>query len=98
MRRREVVALRSAGGEQSQYWIQLGSYQNSGDASELWESLKVEHAALKSYQPYVVQPALSSSAEPVHRLRTGPFQLRGSAQALCDTLREEGTQCLVIAD
>lgn len=92
----DVVSFRP--GATAQYWIQLGSYRSRGDASKAWEEFRMKNTELQSYLPVVSQPALSSSPEPVYRLRTGPFQIRYAAQELCDQLRNRATGCIVVSE
>ncbi len=94
---RRTVANYQGVSNHPQYWVQLGSYHSRGDASMLWDELKSQHMELQPYLPYITQPTLSSSPEPIFRLRTGPFQLRYSAQELCDQLRTKAVSCLVVS-
>ncbi len=96
LQRRDIIRLRPSA--IAQYWVQLGSYQNRGDASTAWDELRVQNIELQSYLPTFTQPMLSSSPEAVYRLRTGPFQIRYAAQELCDSIKNRGAGCLVISE
>jgi len=81
------------------YWAQLGSYPSPQRASEAWENLKGSYGfAFGGMEPNVITPAMSSSARPVFRLRTGPFNTNLAAANMCNSLQKFGISCLVVAE
>lgn len=79
------------------YWVQLGAFGQVSAAQERWNELKSVHADLLEHmQPQVSYPVLSSSAQPVFHLRTGPFVNRVSASGLCNKLQARHLGCVVI--
>lgn len=94
--RRDIVSFRPSA--EPQYWVQLGSYPSRTEASQEWDSLRTQNTELQGHLPAIVEPPLSSSAKPVYRLRTGPFQIKYAATELCETLSKRGTNCLVISE
>lgn len=79
------------------YWVQLGAFGQVSDAQDRWNELKSVHANLLEHmQPQVSYPVLSSGAQPVFHLRTGPFVNRVSANGLCDKLQARHLGCVVI--
>ena len=81
----------------TEFWAQLGSFRNRGDAMKVWDELKDEHkSALSGKHPQLAHPAQSSSARKVYRLRTGPFSTRVAATNLCEKLEANQTPCLVV--
>lgn len=94
--RRDIVSFRPSA--EPQYWVQLGSYPSRGEASQEWDSLRAQNTELQGHLPAIVEPPLSSSAKPVYRLRTGPFQIKYAATELCDLLSKRGDNCLVVSE
>jgi hypothetical protein len=80
------------------YWVQIGSFASEGRASRRWQDIQQQFTELDGMQPFISQPRLSSSANPVYRLRTGPFATRYAAQYTCDQLRMGGQTCLVVRE
>ena len=95
--RRDVVMLRpSAAGPQ--YWLQLGSYRSQYDAEIAWLELRDTQPALQPYQPSIAEPSLTSSAEQIYRLRTGPFQIRTEAENICGQLENVEIGCVIVSE
>ena len=80
----------------SQFWAQMGSYRNRGDAMKVWSELKLRHSELRGKAPHLAHPANSSSSRTIYRLRTGPFATRNAAQELCSGLNADSTPCVVV--
>jgi len=80
----------------TQFWAQMGSYRNRGDAMKVWGELKARHTELRGKAPHLAHPAQSSSRRTVYRLRTGPFATRNAAQTLCSDLNSDATPCIVV--
>jgi hypothetical protein len=82
---------------QPMYWLQLGSYEHPQAAWEEWQFLQQRHApVLDPITPQIVTPELSSSADPVYRMRVGPYLMRNGADQLCGILQRFGTQCVTV--
>ncbi len=92
------AALTSKPNMRTGYWVQLGSYRDSNTAFATWRSLRARHSELAKLQPHIARPKLSSSPTEIYRLRTGPYNTRYAAQYLCDSLKQQNTRCLVVAD
>ncbi len=87
---------RNVASTQNSYWVQLGSYRNRGDALAIWNEMKRNNNALKSLQPHFEQPAYSSASQTIYRLRTGPFVTQAAADALCQSVSNATSACLVV--
>lgn len=79
------------------FWVQLGAFSDVGEAQSRWsEMLSVHGDLLGRMQPQISYPALSSSAQSVFHLRTGPFVNRPAAENLCDSLKSRRMGCIVV--
>lgn len=85
---------------QSQYgsfYVQLGSFLSPQAADDKWQELSQMHKSIMSrLTKDIASPTRGSSASRLYRLRTGPFKDYADAQSLCDTLKTQGTLCLVV--
>lgn len=81
------------------YWIQFGSYPSANEAEDQWGSLSaLNKDLLDSTQHRIAEPRYGSNAQPVYRLRAGPYALRLSAQDLCSRLKLRQHKCLVVRE
>ncbi len=94
--RRDIANRTSTRRGGTEYWAQIGSYRNRGDAMKVWSELKGKHSTLKGKHPHLAHPAKSSSARTIYRLRTGPFSTRIAAVNLCAGLEASDTPCVVV--
>lgn len=79
------------------YWIQLGAFSQVEEAQARWQVISSVHGdILGRMQPQISYPALSSSAEPVYHLRTGPFVRQGAADNACEALKARHLGCIIV--
>lgn len=79
------------------YWVQVGSFASPTEADAFWQQLASAHKpTLDGIAPNIAPPIMSSSMEPVFRLRAGPYALRNPADTLCAKLQARGSQCLIV--
>ncbi|MCC7260712.1 MAG: ankyrin repeat domain-containing protein [Alphaproteobacteria bacterium] len=81
------------------YWIQFGSYPSAAEAEDQWNSLSaLNKDLLGDAQHRIAEPRYGSNAQPVYRLRSGPYALRLYAQDLCSKLKLRQHKCLVVRE
>lgn len=79
------------------YWVQLGSFASPAEADTFWHQLTAaQKPVLDGLAPNIAPPIMSSSMEPVFRLRVGPYPLRHPADTICAGLQSRGSQCLIV--
>ena len=79
------------------YYVQLGSFLSPVAAEDKWTQLMGMHRGILSRQTKNIQsPTRGSSNSRLYRLRTGPYNGYASASNVCDSLKAQGTLCLVV--
>lgn len=96
--RSDISRNNQATGRSNQFWVQLGSYRNRGDAMRMWDELSHRHSELKGHFPHLASPVNSSADRAVYRLRTGPFASRAAADQLCGSLKSASTPCISVSE
>jgi len=83
------------GGE---YEVQLASYRSETDAFRGWSELSARAGnALDGMEPIVRRADLGPDKGIYYRLRTPGFA-KGDAQSLCESLKAQGIDCLVVRE
>ncbi|MFZ4125800.1 MAG: SPOR domain-containing protein [Rickettsiales bacterium] len=83
----------------SGFWVQLGSFTTADEAKMAWEDVRTRNAdALDSMKPSIVSPDQGSQAQPIFRLRAGPFPSQMAAKDVCSRVKVNQGSCLVVSD
>lgn len=78
--------------------IQLGSFRSESAAQVAWNRLKEQAPSLiNPLSPIISQADLGSERGIYHRLRAGPFEDADTAIALCNALKAQSLDCLVVS-
>lgn len=83
----------SAGG--GAYLVQLGSVRSEAAAAREWTKLQARHEGLLGGRALDLQKADLGDKGTYYRIRTGSFETKGDASALCGKLKAAGQDCLV---
>ena len=78
------------------YLLQIGAYKSDEEARAAWKADTAKHAALLNGFGPDVQRFEKPDGSIWYRLRFGSFADRGTAAALCDRLKAQGRDCLVV--
>ncbi len=81
-------ATQGAGG----FVLQIGSYKSEAEANASWQTYKGAHPTVAGYAPDVRQAELGRKGT-WYRLRVGPFNSLGEANAACAKLKAQGGSC-----
>ncbi len=98
-RKQAAQAARTAASEATEgsYYVQLGSFLSPVAAEDKWAQLMGMHRGILSRQTKNIQsPTRGSSKSRLYRLRTGPYNGYAAANSVCDSLKAQGTLCLVV--
>ncbi|MFQ5533569.1 MAG: SPOR domain-containing protein [Sphingomonadales bacterium] len=78
------------------YRIQLASYLTEDMAQEGWRRLQKAHEDILALHEPLIERADLEDMRTLYRLKIGDFADRAAAATLCDQLRAEGGDCLVV--
>lgn len=81
--------------EPGDYLVQLGSVQSEEAAQQEWTKLQRRHASLLDDKGLDLQRADLGDKGIYYRVRTGAFNSKAEANALCQKLKAAGQACLV---
>ncbi len=69
--------------------VQLGAFSKSANAETMWKTMSAKVRGLSGYQHYLVPTG------GITRLQAGPLASKADADALCATIKESGSDCIV---
>ncbi|MEX2407685.1 MAG: SPOR domain-containing protein, partial [Rhodovibrionaceae bacterium] len=75
--------------------MQLASVRSPDAARAEWARMQQEHELLLGDMPLFIQQVELEGRGTYHRIQTGPFPSRSTAQDLCAQLKAAGQDCLV---
>ena len=79
-----------------QFGVQLAVYQKVSGIVAGWQKYKSGFAdVVGSLEPRVAMVDLGDGRGPLYRLKVGPFRSASAAQAACQRLKDEGSDCKV---
>ena len=79
-----------------QFGIQIAVYQKVSGIAPGWQKYKAGFAdVVGSLEPRIAMVDLGDGRGPLYRLKIGPFRSVTAAQAACQRLKEEGSDCKV---
>jgi tetratricopeptide (TPR) repeat protein len=91
---REVKPAETKGG--GQFALQLAVYQKISGIAPGWQKYKSGFAdIIGPLEPRVAMIDLGDGRGPLYRLKAGPFRSASAAQAACQKLKSEGSDCKV---
>ncbi len=94
---RNEAKQRSRAKSGNNYFVQLGSFLSSRAAQDKWSELSTRHGRLlNNVTNDIKPPARGSTASRLFRLRAGPYSDFSAATALCQSLKSQGTLCIVV--
>lgn len=79
------------------YRVQLGSFRSKGAAEKQWKNLQSKYKSLLGKVDYRVQDIAVKDKGTFHRLQAGAYGSRSSANKLCDALKAQKQDCLVVS-
>ncbi|TAE33206.1 MAG: hypothetical protein EAY65_05395 [Alphaproteobacteria bacterium] len=100
-RRRAAMASRGTAspyaGMGGSYFVQLGSFMSPRAADEKWNELATNHSGiLRTTRKDVMAPNRGNNSGSLFRLRAGPFKDHNTASYMCNSLKAQGTLCIVV--
>jgi Flp pilus assembly protein TadD len=79
-----------------QFAVQLAVYQKVSGIAAGWQKYKTGHAdVVGALEPRVAMVDLGDGRGPLYRLKAGPFHSASDAEAACQRLKSEGSDCRV---
>jgi cell division protein FtsN len=81
----------------TRYRVQLGSFRNKEAAEKQWTTLKGKFASLLGDVSYRVQDIDVKDKGTFHRLQAGAYENRSNAISLCESLKAQKQDCLVVS-
>ncbi len=79
-----------------QFGVQVAVYQRISGIAPGWQKYKASFAdVVGSLEPRVAMVDLGDGRGPLYRLKVGPFHSASAAQAACQRLKDEGSDCKV---
>ncbi|WP_373084505.1 SPOR domain-containing protein [Sneathiella sp.] len=81
----------------TKFRVQLGSFSTADAAEKQWSMLQSKYKSLLSDMSYRVQDFDVKGKGTYHRLQAGAYDSRGSATSLCEKLKAQKQDCLVVS-
>jgi len=79
-------------------YIQVAAYVDADRAERAWSDLEKRHPDLLKGLPHRVTSALRDDGSSVFRLQAGPLPISDEAEAICDLLKQQQTDCFIVRD
>ena len=79
------------------YRVQLGSFRDADSAEKQWATLQKKFKSLLGGVSYRIDDTTIKDKGTFHRLQAGAYQDRSSADKLCDALKAQKQDCLVVS-
>lgn len=79
------------------YRLQLGAFGSRRSTEIAWEQLKTRHPFPLGSLSLEVEPLTRPNSATLFRLRAGPFTSRAEADRACQSLKDNGQGCFVVA-
>jgi len=79
-------------------FIQIAAYVDQERAEREWRNIVDRHPDLLEGLPHRVASFTRDDCSPVYRLQAGPLPINEEAQAICDLLQEQDTDCFLVRD
>ncbi|MCF8468633.1 MAG: SPOR domain-containing protein [Sneathiella sp.] len=79
------------------YRVQLGSFRDADSAEKQWVTLQKKFKSLLGGVSYRVENTTVKDKGTFHRLQAGAYQDRSSAIKLCEELKAQKQDCLVVS-